>query len=391
MKYLITLVAILLILVGGYYLFSKQVLQLPNTNQVDQAIYSDKIFVFASKDNQFTIQYDTTNDFAKLSLSGVQYDLKRDISASGTKYMSTDGKVVFWEHQGEATVEINGVIAFANATLVTDQRETALTPQSATYTIDEKAFTLSNGSVEIDTTPDSVTKHVVSVFGEPTFGDIDGDGDNDAAVILVSEPGGSGTFYYAAIAVNQDGGYIGTDSILLGDRIAPQTVTIEDKKAVFNYVDRKPGEAFAEQPSVGKSLYLQFDPETYRLIEVMNDFEGEADANTMKLTMKNWTWIKTTYNDGAEILPNKSEAFVLTFNQNGTFKATTDCNSLGGNYRTQADNLVFEKINSTLMFCENSQETEFSAILNSTKTFTFTGKGELILNSKDENSHATFR
>ena len=54
-------------------------------------------------------------------------------------------------------------------------------------------------------------------------GDLNGDGTPDVAFLLTQSPGGSGTFYYAVVALRTATGYTGTNAVLLGDRIAPQT------------------------------------------------------------------------------------------------------------------------------------------------------------------------
>jgi len=90
------------------------------------------------------------------------------------------------------------------------------------------------------------------IFGQPTIGDLNGDGMPDAAMIIVQQPGGSGTFYYVVAALaGSNGTGQGTNAILLGDRIAPQNVSIENGVITVNYADRKPGEPMTNQPSVG--------------------------------------------------------------------------------------------------------------------------------------------
>ena len=72
-----------------------------------------------------------------------------------------------------------------------------------------------------------------------------------------SKTGGSGRFYYVVAVLNKETGYEGSQGLLLGDRITPQTTEIEDGKfVVVNYADRKVGEDFSVQPSVAKSIKL---------------------------------------------------------------------------------------------------------------------------------------
>jgi hypothetical protein len=129
-------------------------------------------------------------------------------------------------------------------------------PINATYVIDGKEISLTGGKAEEEIMPGSATKIVTMVFGEPVYGDIDEDGDDDALMFIVQDPGGSGTFYYAALAINTDTGYQGTNAVFLGDRIAPQTVSIQNGIAIANYADRKKDEPMAERPSIGKSKYM---------------------------------------------------------------------------------------------------------------------------------------
>ena len=53
-----------------------------------------------------------------------------------------------------------------------------------------------------------------------------------------------------------NGGFRGTNAVLLGDRIAPQTIEIRDGVVIANYTDRRPEESMAVPPSVGMSKYL---------------------------------------------------------------------------------------------------------------------------------------
>lgn len=121
----------------------------------------------------------------------------------------------------------------------------------------------------------------VRYFGNDLTTDLNGDGTPDTVFIVVSEPGGSGTFFYAVAALQQeDGNYVGSDGYFLGDRIAPQTTNLSQNPGhenviVINYADRALGEPMSTQPSIGKSVYLKLD-QNMRWAIVEPDFEGEA-------------------------------------------------------------------------------------------------------------------
>ncbi len=142
---------------------------------------------------------------------------------------------------------------------------TASTPKDATYVIEEEVVILENGKAE---TPikDSESSTTTEYFGNEATGDLDNDGDADIAFILTQNGGGTGTFYYVAVAKRNGDNYEGTNAIFLGDRIAPQTTEIRNGEIIVNYADRKPGEPFSTLPSVGVSKYLKLSGEA--LIEV---------------------------------------------------------------------------------------------------------------------------
>src|SRR6185295_1067652 len=70
-------------------------------------------------------------------------------------------------------------------------------PSNTGYTVDGQTVMLVEGKSETPAAPGSATKITTTIFGEPVRGDVNGDGVNDAALILVQNSGGSGTFYYA--------------------------------------------------------------------------------------------------------------------------------------------------------------------------------------------------
>jgi hypothetical protein len=135
-------------------------------------------------------------------------------------------------------------------------------PKDATYLVEGQPVTLSNGVSEAEAAPGSASKIVTTYFGNEAVGDLNGDGLPDTAFILTQTSGGSGTFYYAAVALKTSAAYEGTNAVLLGDRISPQTTEIRDGKLIVNYADRKPGEPMTASPSVGVSKYFTVSGET---------------------------------------------------------------------------------------------------------------------------------
>lgn len=264
--------------------------------------------------------------------------------------------------------------------------------KDATYNIEGQSVKLTNGKSEVSIVPGSASKVVTTYFGNEVTHDFDNDGREDIAFLLAQNTGGSGTFYYVVVALNKEGGYVGGDATLIGDRIAPQTTEVDSRGfIVVNYADRKPGESFAVKPSVGKSLWFKFDPKTMQLGQVVQNFEGEADPSKMTLGMKKWSWVSTLYNDDTKIIPKNANKFSLTFKNDGTFSATTDCNGVGGEYKVTKNKIVLDKMMSTLMYCEGSQEGEFSKALAEVDSYLFTSKGELVLELKLDSGTMLFK
>lgn len=129
-------------------------------------------------------------------------------------------------------------------------------------TIDGEVFTLSGGVAENESAPGSVATNTLSIVGEPVGGDITGDGNPDAALLVRNDPGGSGTFYYAVVAVDDGGSYRATNAVPLGDRITPGKVEFEHGAFTYHFTDRTPGQSMADNPSVEKSVTIVFDAAT---------------------------------------------------------------------------------------------------------------------------------
>jgi heat shock protein HslJ len=260
------------------------------------------------------------------------------------------------------------------------------------YTIDGQAVTLVEGFSEEVVAPGSQTKTKTRYFGNELIKDLNEDGLDDVVFLLTQDTGGSGMFFYVVAALNAETGYVGSEAVLLGDRIAPQTIESgSGKQIIINYADRAPNEPMTAQPSIGKSLRLILDVDSMQFGEVASDFEGEVDPARMSLGMKTWAWQRADYSDGRVILPAQKDAFTVRFTDEDSFLVTTDCNGAGGTYVVDSDSIILTDTFSTMMYCEESEEAEFLKLLEDTERFKFTSRGELIFVLKLDSGTATFR
>ena len=270
-------------------------------------------------------------------------------------------------------------------------QKSARSYDDATFTIDGERVTLVNGVAETGATPGSASKVVTKYFGNKVMADFNDDGGKDEVFIVTREGAGSGTFYYVVAALDTEQGYVGSQALFLGDRIAPQNIEVNaDRTISVNYADRAPGESFAAQPSVGKTLKLLLDIGNMQFGEVVDNFEGEADVSFMKIDMKSWVWISAV-KSSRNIIPKTPGVFELTFTDKGSFSITTDCNNAGGKYVATQGDLSLTDIVSTEKYCEGSQEQEFLGLLQDVVGFHFTSRGEFVLDLAGDVGSVTFR
>ena len=126
-------------------------------------------------------------------------------------------------------------------------------PSNATFVIDNESITLSRGRNEREITPGSTLTEETVLLDKFAYGDLNSDGKVDTAILLARYGGGSGTFIYVAVFVSGPVTYRGSQAIFIGDRIAPQSISINGGIVTVEYLDRGPDEAFAAEPTIPTS------------------------------------------------------------------------------------------------------------------------------------------
>jgi len=154
-------------------------------------------------------------------------------------------------------------------------------PFNLEYKIGNESFQLVKGVAVKDYPGEAGIENRLSVFGAPVYGDLDSDGDLDVAVLLEHSPGGSGTFYYGVLVISEGSTYRATETMFLGDRIAPQTIEIRDGRAVYNIMERRADEPMSVKPSFARSIWVHYDARANQIGEWVKDFEGEVDTKIM--------------------------------------------------------------------------------------------------------------
>ncbi len=152
------------------------------------------------------------------------------------------------------------IFKFSSKTVLAPTPEQAVGDyKNIAYQVEGQEITLKNGIAETPVEMGSSIIGTTKFFGNTVEGDFNSDGKKDIAFILFQDFGGTGKFIYVVAAVSTPSGLKGTNAIFLGDRISPQTTEFRNGQIIVNYADRKVGESFSDQPSVGVSKYLKVD------------------------------------------------------------------------------------------------------------------------------------
>ncbi len=95
---------------------------------------------------------------------------------------------------------------------------------------------------------------------------------------------------------------------------------------------------------------------------------------------KSWVWERTVMNDDSIVIPNKSEDFIITFNDDGTVSGRTDCNSFSGSYEIGSDGAIkFDPLAMTKMFCEGSKDVTFVGALSQVQSYSVDTRNDKLL------------
>ncbi len=111
---------------------------------------------------------------------------------------------------------------------------------------------LADGKYQGEPLPNSATRLQVSMWEPIAEGDLNGDGLDDAAVVLAADPGGSGTFLYLFAVLNAQGRARPIAPAFLGDRVVVQSLSIEGGEIHATVLERGPNEPLSSPPTIPK-------------------------------------------------------------------------------------------------------------------------------------------
>ncbi len=241
---------------------------------------------------------------------------------------------------------------------------------------EEGVVTLTEGEYRAAAAPGSASEVLIALADFAT-GDLDGDGEEDAAVVLVERPGGSGTFYLLHALLSDGRETHDVSSRLLGDRIVVQAVRIEDGVIEADLLVRRPGEPVVARHSApittgfvltNRGLLPADFPSTRSELGLR---ERPSDPPHV-LTGGAWTIVSIRTGEDAAVtgdptgeLPQISFAEELrdVDGFSGRLFGSTGCNRVLGNYQaSKAGRIRISGVATTRRMCEGARM-EFERLL----------------------------
>ena len=113
----------------------------------------------------------------------------------------------------------------------------------------------------------------------------------------------------------------------------------------------------------------------YRSSPAVRDWVSETGLiSSVSLPGTQWSWERSDFANGSSIQGPGGEAFVLSFDDDGYFTSTTDCNSAFGTFSAIGERLTIGPAASTKMWCgPDSLETEYLQQLERAASFSVVG------------------
>jgi heat shock protein HslJ len=223
------------------------------------------------------------------------------------------------------------------------------------------AVTLKNGEYRGPAAPGSISAMTVKLTERQTFGTVHGR--DAAAVVIVTDPGGSGTFFDLVLLFKKNDGWVNVDTVFLGDRVKVYSIDIKDNEILLGMITHGPKDALCCPTwEITRRYAIQAD----RLIAREGATKAAIGMNDIVGPV--WHWVGTRYPDDTSQRPAaNTSGYTLQLGQDGTIHVRGDCNVSGGSFTLKNPDLAITITHSTRAACpEGSLEDMFIRDLNRT-------------------------
>jgi heat shock protein HslJ len=211
--------------------------------------------------------------------------------------------------------------------------------RNATYSgIYDEPITLADGMYEGKPFVEGDASHpmVEYVNGAELYGDLDGDGVQDAVVFLRESSGGSGVFTYVAAQLNRDGqpaaARLPADAgaVVIEDRIGVKSAAIEDGQIVLEIITQGPGDVACCSTHKARRTYALQEG---RLVETTPEGGELVQVSAADLDGTSWTLLELGHDQ-----PAVTDSEVTISFQDDQMTGFGGCNNYTGSFSLGEDN-----------------------------------------------------
>jgi len=172
-------------------------------------------------------------------------------------------------------------------------------------------------------------------------GDLDGDGSEEAVVLLVENSGGTGSFIYLAALGRRGGEVVNLGTGLVGDRVQIRSIRVHGRQIELEVVQRGPNDA-ACCPSQKAMRVWALDG---GLVETSTDITGTLSTDDLS----GIEWVLTHLSRDEPVPENSSITMVF---ENGRISGSGGCNRyFAGVTEASPGDITIGEIGSTMMAC----------------------------------------
>jgi heat shock protein HslJ len=190
--------------------------------------------------------------------------------------------------------------------------------------------------------PDSAADIVIRLTDSVTAGTI---GDQTmAALVIVTDPGGSGVFFDLYLVRQQENRWSVVDRARLGDRIRVNTIEIEHGLVALDLTTHGPSDRTC-CPTERRRIRYALQGE--RLVKL----DAPPENTPSPIEGPVWAWQYTQRVDGTRTTPNESGHYTLRLGPDGQLNVLADCNRAGGRYQLDGTRLTVPVTHSTMAAC----------------------------------------
>ena len=197
--------------------------------------------------------------------------------------------------------------------------------------------------------PGSAAETIIRLSDFVAFGEMGGE--PAAGVILISDPGGSGTFYDLALVVLQGEDSTVTGTAFLGDRIVVNSIEIVDDKIKVDMITQSPEDAMSSPTLNVVNVYSMVD--NLRLEQVESETvqaHPPGTESSPRLAGSAWQWVSFT--DPLESFDVMDpENYIIEFGEDGAVKIKAGCNQATGSYSAENNQIYIEVGSMTQAAC----------------------------------------